>query len=83
MFASGNEQAGLRMQFEAVKIAWRVTVEKHGPILASAALRNNFHQGVFRAGGLTIGCVLPKNLNNTFYTFFSVKRGVYCGKNFF
>lgn len=71
------------MRLEAVENAWRVTVEKHGLILASAALRNNYSRGLlWRVVYFLVGTSEEKSAI-LFIVFSQLKGGCIVGKNFF
>lgn len=74
---------GLRMQLEAVEIAWRVTVEKHGLILASAALRNNYSRGLLWRVVYFLVATSEEKSAILFIVFSQLKGGCIVGKNFF
>lgn len=71
------------MRFEAVKNAWRVTVEKHGLILASAALRNNYSRGLLWRVVYFLVATSEEKSAILFIVFSQLKGGCIVGKNFF
>lgn len=71
------------MRLEAVEIAWRVTVEKHGLILASAALRNNYSRGLLWRVVYFLVATFEEKSAILFIVFSQLKGGCIVGKNFF